>query len=150
MADSIRERIVLDLVAAVQGVRKTSGYELDVQAVDRARRTKYQQHELPAVNVWEVKEKKEAGPSGLVTCYLSLLLEITVLDLRQQAALSNQAMAATIKAVLADRQRSGLAVDTEEGENTTFTGETNDPTGGVRVGIEIEYRHKEDDPYAQL
>lgn len=149
MADSIRERIVQNLVTAIQGVRKTSGYEIDIAAVDRARRTKYQQHELPAVNIWELKERKESGPSGLVTCYLSLVLEITVLDPRYQATLSNQAMASVVKAVLADRQRDGLAVDTEEGENVTFAGETNDPTGGVRVGVEIEYRHKEDDPYAQ-
>ncbi len=150
MAESIREQIVQDLVTAIAGVRKTSGYELDVQTVDRARRTKYQQHELPAVNLWELREKKESGPSGLVTCHLSLLLEITVLDLRYQAALSNQAMAAVTKAVLAERTRGGLAVDTVEGENETFTGETNDPTGGVRVGVEIEYRHKEDDPYTQM
>jgi len=149
VADPIRERVVQDLVTAIRGVRKASGYEIDIGAVDRARRTKHQQHELPAVNVWEVKEKKESGPAGLVTCYLSLVLEITVLDLRTQATLCNQAMGAVVKAVLADRTRGGLAVDTEEGGNETFTGETNDPTGGVRVGIEIEYRHKEDDPYAE-
>ena len=143
MADPVRERIIQDLVEAIKN-------EPEARTVDRARRTKYQGHELPAVNLWEGKERKEPGPSGLVTCHLPLLLEITVMDLTRQATVANRVMAAVVKAVLADRQRGGLAVDTEEGENEPFIGETNDPTGGVRVGIEIEYRHKEDDPFAQL
>jgi len=143
VADPIRERNIQHLVDTLSG-------EPMARTVDRQRRTKYQGHELPAVNIWEVKERKVPGPSGLVTCYLSLKLEITVLDLANQAKAANLAMAAVVKSILADRTRGGLAVDTEEGENETFIGETNDPTGGIRVGIEIEYRHKEDDPYAQL
>jgi hypothetical protein len=143
MADPIRERIIGNLVADVTA-------SAAVRTVDRMRRTKYQQHELPAINVWEGKERKEPGPSGLTTCHLPLLLEITVLDLSRHAAVANVAMAAVVNAVLADRQRGGLAVDTEENGSEPFIGEMNDPTGGMRVEIEIEYRHKEDDLYAQL
>lgn len=143
MADSIRERIIRDLKTKIQGAPS-------VRTVARHRRTKYQAHELPAVNIWEGKERKEPGPSGLVTCYLPLLLEITVLDFAEPATAANEVMASMVKAILADPQGGGLAVDTEERDNEPFVGETNDPTGGLRVGIEIEYRHKEDDPYAQI
>jgi hypothetical protein len=143
VADPVRERILENLVGDVT----SSGA---VRAVDRMRRTKYQSHELPALNLWEGKERKEPGPSGLTTCHLPLLLEITVLDPNKHATVANLAMAAVVKAVLADRQRGGLAVDTEETGSEPFIGETNDPTGGFRVEIEIEYRHKEDDPFAQI
>ncbi len=150
MAEPVRERILKNLVEAIQGASTAFGYALDVKAVDRKRRTKYQAHELPAVNVFELREQKERGPYGYVTCQLPLLLEITVPDLTRQAEADNLAMAAVVKAVLADPTRGGLAIDTWEMNNEPFAGEQNDPTGGMRVGIAIQYRHKEDDPYALI
>ncbi len=147
MAKSVRERILEQRVETIKAVTTAGGYEVDVKAVDRHRRTPYQQHELPAVNLWEGREIKQPGPAGLTTCFLPLVLEITVLGTAELAELSNQVMAAVMKAILADPTCGGLAIDTEEGNNEPFIGEESETRGGVRIGLKIEYRHRQDDPY---
>ena len=150
MPESIRERILSDLTAAVSGVTQAAGYAIDIRTVGRVRREPYQAHEYPAVNLLEGPERKQAGPTALTTCFMPVVLEISVWDKNALAVAANRAMAAVIKATLADRTRGGLAIDTEETGNKMFVDET-DPTrpiGGFRVEFTIEYRHAESDPYS--
>lgn len=152
MADSIREQIVLGLVAAIRGVTAAAGYEVEIRTVDRVRRTGYQGHEYPAVNVMEGPELKQAGPASLTSCFLTVSLEISVWEQTNLASAANKAMAAVMKAVLADRTLGGLAIDLDETGNKMFLDET-DPTrpiGGFRVELSIEYRHAENDPYRPI
>lgn len=150
MADSIRERIVAALIDTCQGVTKAAGYEIDVRTVSRVRRTGYQAHEYTAVNLLEGEERKEAGPAGLTTCYLPIVLEIAVWDADDLAKAAGQAMAAVMKALLIDRQLGGLAVDLDEKGNKMYLDETDParPIGGFRVELLLEYRHAENNPYA--
>lgn len=150
MTDPIRERILADLTAAASGVTKDAGYALDIRTVSRSRREPYQGHEYPATNIFEGPERKQAGPTGLTTCFLQAVLDISVWDATALAVAANRAMASVVKAVLVDRTRGGLAIDTEETGNKMFLDET-DPTrpiGGFRVELTIEYRHAENDPFS--
>ncbi|RJP17906.1 MAG: hypothetical protein C4529_13940 [Deltaproteobacteria bacterium] len=150
MPEPIRERILADLSGAASGVTKDAGYGLDMRTVARSRREPFQNHEYPATNIFEGPEKKQDGPTALTTCFLSVFLEISVWDGTALAVAANLAMASVVKAVLADRTRGGLAIDTEEVGNKMFLDETdpNRPIGGFRVELSIEYRHAENDPFS--
>ncbi len=150
MQDSIRERILVNLSGAASSVTQDAGYAVDMRTVDRCRREPFQNHEYPATNIFEGPERKQDGPTGLTTCFLQAILEISVWDSKALSVAANRAMASVVKAVLADRTRGGLAIDTEETGNKMFLDETdpNRPIGGFRVEFTIEYRHAENDPFS--
>ena len=150
MQDSIRERILANLSATASGVTQDAGYAIDIRTVARSRREPFQNHEYTAVNIFEGPEKKQAGPASFTTCFLPVYLEISVWEAKELAVAAGRAMASVVKAVLVDRTRGGLAIDTEETSNKMFLDETdpNRPIGGFRVELMIEYRHAENDPFS--
>lgn len=152
MADPIRERILAALTAAIAGVSRANGFEIDVRVVERVRRKGYQAHDYPAVNVLEGPERKQDGPGHLVTCLLPVYLEVSVWDTNELVSSANKAMGAVVKGVLADTTLGGLCTDIREVGNRMYLDERDParPIGGFRVELSVEYRHVRDNPYAAI
>jgi hypothetical protein len=152
MADPVREKNLQNLADVVSTVKQSGGYEIDVRTVERVRRRGYQMHDYTAVNILEGVEKKQDGPGHLVTCFLPVYMEISVWKAEDLASEANKAMAAVMKAVMADPQRGGWATDTREVGSRMFLDEKDParPIGGFRVELSIEYRHVRNNPYASM
>ncbi len=152
MADSIRERIVQDVVSTLEGIRVSNGFDLDVQSVLRARLPGVKVQEFPTILVVEQSETKDqpATPGGLLGKWAASLSVALICWVRHEemAREANRLLANVEKALMADLTRGGLAVLTNLVSNEMFvTEDIEAPKAGITVVIEVRYRHAEQDPF---
>jgi hypothetical protein len=145
MTDSIRERIVRDVVTAVEGITGYSGLTVERNRPEPA--TKF-----PALVVVEGAQTSDDGMFGITDVRLLLDVEGYVAGADAVAANTSAStlMAEVVRAVLADETRGGLAVDTREtGTDLTIDrGEGRRPLVQFTVSFEIRFFHRPGDPFA--
>lgn len=155
MADSIREQIVKDLVAALNTITRDNGYSLTVKSVQRFFETGQSLVDPEFILVEEGEDRAFdgalKGASSLTARSFDVFVGLAlVLDPDTDARSGDEAMNAfrsdVEKAVMTDRTRSGLAIDTkpptwdpisvEEGKANLYS-----------VGkFTFDYRHLDKDP----
>ncbi len=141
---SARERIVRDLVAAIEGIAGLAG-------VPRMASSPHDMPDFPSVIVVEGGESKGdgvAGPVGLITSEFEVMLFVWERDLdgERLPAEVNAILAEVKRAVLADPGRGGDALSTRVMGTVQEVDESGQPFGLHRVTVRITYRHDRLDP----
>lgn len=155
MADSIREQVIKNLVAAIKTVKTANGYINNIPDanVERGKTTPVDYSQVPAVFLFESDEEiidREYGSSVRAEHELMVDLEIwqkNENDLLPEAI--NQIEAEVIKAIMADQTLGGLAITVEKKGSTAFFIEGEKVLGGRIMTIGIRYICREIDPFSQ-
>lgn len=151
---SARERIVRDLVAALQAIARANGYQNDVAAVERVLDVPARIPAFPVIFVQETQETKQEGagaaPAGLVRADLRLTLFVWA---REDLAATlpgevNELLADTKRAVRVDVTRGGVALMTQVTGTVQEVDDVGTPFGLHRVETLVRYRHARNDPSA--
>lgn len=151
MSTSIREYIMLNVVACVKNVKGHNGYDNDIDDERVYRSSASVDTDLfPTVYVFEgdetVIEREIQGTATSVIKDMDVLVEVWQSSFDNLAQKINSLEADIIKAVMADSDRGGYAMLTEQtGSTPFFYGDEN--TGGRIISFNIRYEHKETDPY---
>jgi hypothetical protein len=113
MPDSIREKILANLKAALEGITAANGYNYTVNRVDRIRSNPINHPVYPSINIWEQGMESEIDPKGFNTKKLDLVLELwTIAGGEDLSQVINKHLADVEKAVVTDTTRGGNAIDT--------------------------------------
>lgn len=156
MAESVRERIVQDVVTTLQGVTVANGYAHTLASVQRFHQAGQLTADTPVCVVMEGDDTVEqdgplAGGYGLTsrTLVLSLVL-IHQHDVEADHRSSAAVMAALVqdiqKAMQVDHRRGGLAINTEELGVGELDAQEGQPELMQTIGYRIRYRHSRIDP----
>lgn len=148
MADSMREQVLAQIATTLEGVRKTAGYEIDVNQVARERWDLVQLQEFPAVVIAAQSEEKRGEPLGIYDVRMRVVLGLFLHNTGSAQTELNQLLAAVEKALLVDTTRGGKAIDTTLIGNENVTGLIDESLAGIELTIEVRYRHGMQDPYA--
>lgn len=149
MADSIREKILDELVATVKDIKKSAGFDVDIRAGLRFKLPLVNVRKFPTVLVIDESEDYDDPPphpeSEQLTLHVTLRCYVSDRnDLSQEV---NLILANVVKGVMVDRTRGGNAEDSTLIGNQTFVVDEAKPRGGVDIFIDIRYRHATDDPF---
>lgn len=151
MADSIKELIMKDMVAAVCKVKEMSGYSTTIEdsAVERNKTTPINTNVFPAAFIYEgpetIVEREQLGDSSRVVLELSVSVEAWCYDAENLSERINGLEADIIKAVMEDHTRDGNAICTQVNGSDPFLVEGRD-MGGRIVNFLITYECRENDP----
>jgi len=154
--DSIRERIVDDVVTALEGITLANGYGFEVVKVYREAFAAINFPAYPVFNVIEVDENDETrllgGTIGATTgskWHHTLTLAVgCLIEARDNASESvNEMLAAVQRAVMVEPTRGGLAIDTKLAGSQQFVEIDTEPVGLLQVKLDITYRHSYLNPY---
>lgn len=151
MADSVRERIIADIVAALQTVSIANGAVYDYPGgVQRFAQEGSVFATYPGIVVSMVQERKEYANIDLIDCALEIAVEVFAIhtdEIGEGTAEYVDRLAQDVEVVLAaDPQRGGLCTDAHIVSVAPFG-----LTGGMQyVGSTISYlaryRHSRTDP----
>lgn len=154
MADSIREKIVKNVVSALQAITIANGFDVDVAAVLRFRRGILQVNEFPTLLVNVEGEDIVPGPVGLnpIGTYTSDMRIVIACYIRQHettAEEANKLLANVQKKLMEDSTRGGDAVDSNFTSSEDFIDDESEPRGGVSLVLEVKYRFLRKDPFTK-
>lgn len=151
MADSIKEKIMKNMVEAVLLVQELAGYSATIEesAVERNKTTPIKQDVFPAAFVYEgaenVVEREHAGAYTKTVIELMVSVELWCCSVDNLSTAINELEADVIKAVMKDSTRDGNAHCTEFHSSEPFLVEGRD-MGGRIVNFLITYERRENDP----
>jgi len=151
MSESVRERIMKNLVAAAQTITVENGYSLTLNAVERALQSG-QSSQPPMAYVLEGDDDVVSeAPLGLLSRTLSVGVVLVVqqdeeADARSASEVMNSLIADVQKAIQPDFRRGENAVNTEETGVSPVQIEEGMPVLSCTVGYRIMYRHDRLDP----
>ena len=161
MADSILEQIAQDIQAAVNGITIELGFQQDLVCARPTRRDLVElstADHVPADRSvlllqddeeWEEALSSPGNPPRHAWRQRFALVCFVVESDESETAIDtaiNRVKADVETKLMEDAQRSGLAVDTKLAGSVRFA-PTPEQTG-ITVGIEVLYRVRENDPYA--
>lgn len=151
MADTVKEKIVENVVTTLKTITTGNGYNNAVgNNVFRPQQHGSSLLSMPQIQVVEgAIRRSEESPYGVWHGMLALDLECTHVhatsDSRSTDEINDTLYADVLKALAADRTRGGNAIDTKiQGMQPLEINEEN-RQAGVIVDVEIEYRHAETD-----
>ena len=151
--DSIKELIIKNIVAAIQNVQKSNGYQNNIpyNLIERGK-TEVDTNEMPLVLVYEGEEvvvENEFGTSLRVIQDLPVIVELWYADIDNLSESINSYEADIIKAVMADNDRGGYAMYTVRSGSVPFFYQDEKPMGGRDIMFTVRYESLENDPYSQ-
>jgi len=150
MADSIREKIMLNVKSTLEGITTLAGYQVQVQKVVKDwALTNLNIDTYPTIIIIPDAEPKKQSPVEHYTCNLNLALECYVNAQSDISSQVNILLADVEKALMADHTRGGFAIDTTLTGNNAFYSVVDTPRAGVIITIRIDYQHKYNSPYSQ-
>jgi len=153
MADTVREKVFLNLVTTLSGILVANGYENNITSVQRWDMNGNNKANVPAIIINSGPEKNDDDRAyNLTHCVLTIFLELWVRQNETESAaiptdkLLNSLLGDVKKALAVDVTRGGVAVDTEVTDIETFETIEGQQHAGLIITTEIEYRHKQTDP----
>lgn len=156
MPDSVRELIMKDLQATLQGVTAANGYGTTLLSVQRFLQPGQTVTETPMVLLLEgdddvSSEGPLAGASSLVTRTLNVGLLVmhrqdADVDAKSASEIMNGIVADIQKALQVDFSRGGHALDTNEVSVSSIEAEEGQPDLSCTMVYAIKYRHRRTDP----
>jgi hypothetical protein len=153
VATSIREYILQNIKTALEVIRISNGYQVDIDNVQRWEQEGNELRQTPCVVVVPDDETIDDGPDPEVIRHLPVDLVLwyrhdkNKIDCSADEALS-MFLADIEKAIMADHTRGGYAVTTSLKGNTPFTTAEGQPFCGFLVHIEVLYETRYNDPYS--
>jgi len=155
MAESVRERIMKNLQAALQGITVGNGFTNTLNAVERTLQ-RGQSHQPPVAYLIEGDDDVLAdGPLSGNDALLSRALAVGVVlvvqqdedvDARSASEVMNSLIADVQKQLQVDYRRGELAINTEETGVSPVQIEEGQPVLSCAVAYRIPYRHRRLDP----
>ena len=148
MADSIREKILKNIVTTLQGITVAAGYNNTVVTVSRQKKDVLEATptKLPMLVIFPGSDE----PTELFGDLLNRELFLTILAwIRSATDLEGklESFIADVQKVMAvDYTRATLAIDTQEEETIYLHLEEDDKEGGASIAYTIKYRTKRTDP----
>lgn len=155
MADSVREKILQNIVTTLQGITQAAGYANTVALVERLEQDGESQAGIPAIYVKEDECDEKWGAAPCVDHTLRLLLVILTqhnksVDARSTSQVINSILADVKKAIFTDVTRGSVARNTNPSGTSPIFVEENGEGCGVVLAIEVQYSHPYDDPYTAM
>lgn len=157
MALPIIEQIIADLVTAIESVTTGNGYAITVAAVHQPatiadiNRTPPVDYTVQLIQDDPIPNPEYGYSSNPPRVGWDQPLQLDLIFRPSDTAATplqkqlNIFEAELIKAIMADPQRAGLAIDTTVSPSTWWAN-TDDGTAGKTLTLTISYRHKENDP----
>lgn len=151
MADSVRERLMKNIQAALETITVGNGYANTLNAVERTLQ-RGQSSAPPMAYVLEGDDDViEQAPLGYLTRHLSVGIVLAVqqdddVDARSASEVMNGLIADVQKALQVDPRRGDLAVDTKETAVSPVQIEEGMPVLSATLAYRIHYRHSRLDP----
>lgn len=155
MADSVRERIMKNMHAALQTITVANGYASTLNAVERVLQ-QGQSSQPPMAIVLEGDDDVQsdgplAGNDGLVSRELHvgvvlIVQQETDIDARSASEVMNSLVADVQRKLQEDYRRGELALNTEETGVSPVQIEDGMPILSCTVAYRISYRHSRLDP----
>lgn len=150
MADSIREQILQNVKTSLEQILVANGYDNDIRSVERGKLDALDNQTFPCIGIFEGDDSRaseSSGNAGFANRMAYLVIEGWIEDPQDQSKAVNSLIADTEKALMVDRQRGGLAHDTNIGDFRIYIGE--DYRIGFHLEINIHYQRQSSDPYTQ-
>lgn len=150
MAVPIRTQILNNVIATLKGISESAGYPIDVKHVERGVSVPTENAEFPLIVVIDSREDKQINDvSHFTLC--TLHIEVVGWGLSMDTLLDKAVDLGTSieKALGVDINRGGLAIDTRPISNDLLIAEEVSLYGGIRVLIDILYRHRSNNPFVQ-
>lgn len=150
MADSIRERIIDDIVTTLQTISVENGYRNDLPGgVSRFEQDGASVAAHPGVIVTMASESKESVNIDMMDCTLEVAVEVFAIDTGEiddtTAGIVDSLTQDVEKALSADPQRSGLCTDSFVTTISPFGLVDGQPFVGVLLSYTARYRHDRKD-----
>ena len=147
---TVREKILENIKAALELIKTENGYENDILSVQRWKQSGNSTLLVPCIIVNAGGEPRRQTPNPLVTCDLTVYLDLWVRQ-DENAAVStdtylNSLLLDIENALMSDYTRGGLAQNTEITNLEPFRGVEGNPHAGVSIEVKIRYRHEQGDP----
>lgn len=150
MADSIREKVVSNIVTALEAVSVSNGYDIDLLRVFRVPQNPFEQTDFPFAVVFDSREEKSDGdPAQFTQARLRVDVVVWMRSVDDFAKEVLKSIASIEKALYLDQTRGGNAIDTTIVDNEIYLSEPSMPLGGFSIGVELLYRHRLGDPYTK-
>lgn len=155
MADSVRERIMKNVQAALQAITVANGYSVTLNSVDRILQQGQTLSPPMAILAEGTDDVVSGGPlsgaNGLIARELTVAVRLVVQqdtdsDSRSASEVLNGVLADAQKKMQEDYSRGGLAVNTEEVGVEPIQMEEGVPVIYLDAMFKIHYRHSRVDP----
>ncbi len=147
---TIREHILENIKTTLETVQTANGYANDIASVQRWLQKGNSLRLIPCVIINAGPEEKDPTPNPLMTCRLSVYLDIFIrqdeADLTPTDTLLNSILGDIEKALMVDYTRGGYAENTVIKGNTAFEAVEGQPNAGIIIELEIVYEHLMTDP----
>lgn len=152
MAQSIQERIMDNIKTTVEGVTIGNGFnQTIVQVARKTAPAPKSKTAWPSADIWIDDIDKTSGQNqGHRDCRMIVMILAYTND-RPDPAQALSYLAADIeKALMVDHKRGALAIATEvlNVDPIFAEGKLPVPTGDVELEVEVNFRHRIDDPYS--
>ena len=153
--ETVRERILANIKATLEGITIANGYSFDFTAetVQRWSMHGNKLADLPAVIISPGNEEEKSLPNNFEECVLSIYLDVFFVTEENDAVPTdtylNRLQGDMKKAILEDHTRGGEAIDTDVLGTTPFETTEGQPYAGIIMELGIRYRHLRSDPTAK-
>lgn len=148
MADTIREKILDNILTTLSGITVLAGYVNNLTAAKFAQGGN-DLSTVPAAIMSAGPEECEDRPGLITSCKLDVIIDVYTIAATDTDAALNSLLGDIKKAMMADYTRGGYAVATRIQNIIPFESIEGQPYCGLIINCEVEYRHQVTNPTAQ-
>jgi len=149
VSDTVKTRIVSDLMSAIENVTKKNGYNRTVRKVSTTS-VPVTDAQRDLVFITTGNETKTDRTNAVTECSLTVMIGCVVEDFSDLMKAVHDISADVTKAILSDPTRGGLAVDTRVSRIEDQVSSDLEPLGSCIMEVQIRYRHAWGDPYTVI
>lgn len=150
MADIVREKILIDVEAALNEISTTNGYRTDVKSVQRWDMHGNSLNAVPCLIISAGEDNWDADSFPLITAQFAVFIEAYIRQAENDAVppdkILNKLLGDIYQALTVDETRGGNAERTDIKNITPFETATGQPHAGLVIRAEILYTFKQSDP----
>lgn len=150
MADFVREKILDNLKTELEKIKVINGYANTLGSVERWKQHGNSTIQVPCLVVHAGPDKWSMKNISIVDCVLSAFIEVRIRqsesDTEPTDTVLNSLLADIFKCLNSDVTLSGLAIDTQITDVTSFEIVEGMIEAGLIIELEIHYRFSQADP----
>lgn len=146
----VKERVMTNLVAALEAIDGSPAYHHEVLAVKRQSPDNpvlvFTAQEFPAIILSHADISRDDSVNAMIQCELGVTVRASLLDRENHATELEWLVADLHKALLTDVTRGGVAMDTKILGETVYEQEEVTGVASVDLAVRVRFRHLYDDP----
>lgn len=157
MSESIKERIMQNVVEALSTISIANGYENDIASIQRQGLDVLSLKDVPLLYVFDGEDLVMRDKKTFPHTYRRLELYVSVaarpdsnVESRSGSTVLNSLLSDVERCLMADRTRSGLAIGTDSPDWMEAAFEDDMPHLAKALRFTIDYRHDHQDPRKQV